>query len=314
MKELKNLHSLNDKKLLVVLPVNKVNDFLLNECAYSLAEQTYPIDVLVLTNGLTDEQTEIVKSILDKPQLSISKKNENGEIESETIIATGKINYTIESSENYTFSTMFNEVFNYATVNDYKWMSIVEPDDVLDFKWYNTFDKFSNEKEYDGYFPIMREINNGQLTGFFNEANWADGMAEVAGVFDLNLLLKFSCINLTGGILNVESIKNYSENIDGVYKPIKESIKISSIYEFFLRMIYNDLKLYTIPRIGYEHRSFNTAQASIDPFVSKTPSYVLGRAIENGEITGEEYKFWNELAIKEYYFEEDRKLEYIVEA
>ncbi len=44
-----------------------------------------------------------------------------------------------------------------------------------------------------------------------NEACWVDGFAEVAGIFDLNLMLRFNCINISGCAFKTKSILNYSE-------------------------------------------------------------------------------------------------------
>ncbi len=63
MKELQNLNSSNNNKILVVLPLNKVEDYLLNECLYSLAQQEYPIDLLILANNLSQEQKDIILSM-----------------------------------------------------------------------------------------------------------------------------------------------------------------------------------------------------------------------------------------------------------
>ena len=313
MKELKNLNSLNNKKLLVVLPVNgKFNDVQLNECAHSLAQQSYPVDVVILTNGIDEKQEVIMKKILDAPEVRVSFKNEKGEQETKIVVAEKKLNYVIEKTDNYTFPSVFNEAFNYSSVNGYEWFSVVEPGDVLDGKWYDTFAKFSEKKtEYGGFFPITRELINGQFVGFFNEASWSEGLGvEVAGVFDLQLLMRYNCMNATGVVLKTESIKEYSQDDNGVFKPMKESVKVSYMYEFFLRMIYNDIKFYTIPRLGYEHR-IDASVTTVDPFSSKIPKDITAKTTENGGMSQEEYKWWSDFAKKEYFFDEDRKLEYV---
>jgi hypothetical protein len=314
MKELKNLNSLNNKKLLVVLPVNnKFNDVYLNECAYSLSHQTYPIDIVVLMNGVDSEKETIIKEILDSPKILVTTKGANGQSEDKYVVAEKKLNYVIEKTDSYTFPSIFNEAFNYASVNSYEWFSVVETEDILDAQWYSTFAKFAEKRtEYHGFFPLTREVTNGQFLGFFNEACWSEGLGvEVAGVFDLQLLMRYNCMNATGAVIKTESIKEYSQNIEGVYKPMKESVKVSYMYEFFLRMIYNDLKFYTIPRLGYEHRLDNSNKA-VDPFSSKVPKDLMARTPENGGMTLEEYKWWSDFAKKEYFFDEDRKLEYVV--
>lgn len=306
MKELQNLKTSNNKKLLTVLPVNEVKDVFLNECAYSLAKQEFPTDLLVLINGLDDKQIEIVKSILDNPTVKITKKQEDGEKKEETLNAEEKLNYVIEKTEKTTFSEFFNEAFNYAIKNNYEWISPIECEDVLNFKWYKNFSVYSEKKEeIGGFLPINREIANGVFVGFFNEACWGENMAEVAGVFDLQLLLKFNCINFTGGVYKVELLKEYSEVEDDYYKPIKESMKVSYLYEFFLRMIYNDIKFFTIPRVGYERRINNFSP--VNEMSCKIPKNLSQLPKDKGGMDDNEIRFWLELAKKEYFFDEDRK-------
>lgn len=313
MKELKNLSSSNSKKLLAILPINTVNDVYLNECAYSLAQQNYPVDLLVLSCGLSDEDIARASGILSFPKIRLSVKNAEGNPEYKEEVADKKLNFIIEKTDNYTFQSVFNEGFNYAVVNGYEWFSIVECEDILDVNWFENFRKFSEKKtEYHGFLPLTRQVSNGGFVGFFNEACWSEGLGvEVAGVFDLQLLMRFNCMNLTGAILKTNSIKEYSEEKDGLFKPMKESIKISFMYEFFLRMVYNDLKFYTIPRLGYEHR-IDTSFKKVDPFSSKIPRDITSKAVEEGGMAGEEFAWWSDLAKKEYFFDPDRNIQYAV--
>src|ERR1035437_9307651 len=101
MKELKNLNSLNNKKLLVILPINKINDVFLNECFYSLAQQTRPIDLLVLTHGLSDDQLTVLKNIIENPSFNVNEKKDDGTIGIKTITSELKINYVIKNTDNY---------------------------------------------------------------------------------------------------------------------------------------------------------------------------------------------------------------------
>lgn len=321
MKELKNLSSSNDKKLLVVLPVNSLNDVYLNECAYSLAQQIYPIDLLVLSNGLNDTDYGRVVEILTAPKIRLSVKNAEGNLEYKEEVADKKLNFIIEKTENYTFQSVYNESFNYAVINGYEWFSVIEGEDVLDVSWFDNFRKFAEKKtEHHGFLPLTRGVSNGAFIGFLNEACWTEGLGvEVAGVFDLQLLMRFNCMNATGAIFKTDSIKEYSEHkvdsenkvVLGSYKPMKESVKVSYMHEFFLRMVYNDLKFYTIPRIGYEHRT-DASIKTVNPFSSKIPRDITSKAPENGGMTGDEFGWWSDLAKKEYFFDSDRDLQYVV--
>ena len=303
MKEFKNYNSSNDNNLLFILPINTIDETALNEICYSLSEQGESIDLLVLVNGNLSIPT--LDEILKSPSVKRVEKDQEKE-EPVVLNGTNKINYIINITDQDSFGKVFNEGFNYAIANNYKWFVFCEHDDIFSKNWLKYFKMFSETNtEYDGFLPLTKETAPIGFSGFMNEACWVDGMAEVAGVFDLNLLLKFNCMNITGTALKTESVKQYSEEIEGYYKPIKESIKINYLYEFFLRMIYNDLKLYTIPRIGYDHR-INKSAEKLDYFNSKMPSNFGQIPVEKGGITQEEYKFWMELSKKEYFFDNDR--------
>jgi hypothetical protein len=305
-----NLDTKNNKETLLVLPINKLEDFPLNECLYSIAEQSVPVDVLVLVNGLNKDQVDHLEKIIESPKITISKKNEKGEITREEIVSKNDINYVIEITNSDTFQKVFNEAANYANINEYNFFSVIEYDDVLDNKWIEKVSLFANDKkDIDVFLPLTREMSNGVFLGFFNEASWVDGYAEEAGFFDHNLLLRFNCMNITGSVFKTKSLIEKSENKEGVYKPIKESMKIGYSYEFFLRMIYESLKMFTIPRIGYEHRIDRPCE-NVNYFSSKIPRDIISKDQTKGGITTEEHSFWLNLAKKEYFIETDRGITY----
>ena len=67
MKELTTLESSNNKKLLVVLPINKILDKNLNKALFHLREQTYKIDLLILTSkDLTEEEVGKIRAYIEK--------------------------------------------------------------------------------------------------------------------------------------------------------------------------------------------------------------------------------------------------------
>ena len=133
-------------------------------------------------------------------------------------------------------------------------------------------------------------------------------MSEEAGKIDINLLSRYNCINPLGAVYKISSIKEYSEVSDDTYYPMKESIKLSHYYEFFLRMIYNDLKVMTVPRLGYELRIVR--KEIYTDSTCKLPQDITMYPADRGGITTEEGRFWFELAKKEYFFDEDRKRAY----
>jgi hypothetical protein len=138
-----------------------------------------------------------------------------------------------------------------------------------------------------------------------NEAPWAEGLAEEAGKLDLNLLSRFNCMSPLGAAFRTSMIKKYSEEIEGVFYPFKQSFRLSHYYEFLMRMIYNDLKGMCIPRIGYEYRT-----KTVDTFKEcfcKIPENLTSIPEEHGGITPHEAQFWLDLSKKEYFFDVERK-------
>jgi hypothetical protein len=79
---------------------------------------------------------------------------------------------------------------------------------------------------------------------------------------------------------------------------IKPNFKLTFIYEFLLRLTFNSVRMMTIPKIGYKH--VNLREGSI------FWNYKSGSEI----LTENEVKFWIDSAKKEYFFKDERKLNY----
>ena len=305
MKELKSLKASNNNILVGLYLDSKFHEGQLAQCLYGLANQEYPIDVVVLDGGLTDKDLESLTKIASKPTIRVLKNNEEGNPIEEVVEADKALEINIVKTEVSNFSQIFNDIFNLALNNDYESFSIIEVGDAVGANWYSIANTYAEENEEIGFFlPMVRSFKNGVLTGLMNEAAWADGMSEEAGKFDMNLLLKFNCANPLGGVYRVKSLEEYSEEIDGRYLPMKESVKISHYYEFFLRMIYNDVKMMTIPRVGYDFRVNDVKEFSHSS--SKVPANITVIPAYKGGIDAGETSFWVELAKKEYFFDEDR--------
>ncbi len=281
----------------------------LSECLYSLSEQSKPVDVVIFTHGLNEEQVSSIKNIAAKPFYTISKRAENSETITERIDATKSLNCSFVDVESLNFSQIFNRTFNLAVQSGYELISLVEAEDSFSLKWFELAQTYSSENsEVAILLPLIKNSINGTFTGLLNEAAWAEGMSEEAGKVDINLLTRYNCINPLGAVYKISSIKEYSEVSDDTYYPMKESIKLSHYYEFFLRMIYNDLKVMTVPRLGYELRIVR--KEIYTDSTCKLPQDITMYPADRGGITTEEGRFWFELAKKEYFFDEDRKRAY----
>jgi hypothetical protein len=81
----------------------------------------------------------------------------------------------------------------------------------------------------------------------------------------------------------------------GGFKP---SIKLTFVYELFLRLTYNSSKIMTIPKLGYKH--INLRHGGI------FWNYKNGDNV----LSEDEVKFWINSAKKEYFFNDDRQIKY----
>ena len=81
----------------------------------------------------------------------------------------------------------------------------------------------------------------------------------------------------------------------------KSSVKLTFVYEFFLRMTYNSAKIMTIPKIGYKHTNLRENSIFWD--------YKNG----DNKLSEDEVKFWISSAKKEYFFVNDRNIKYTEE-
>jgi hypothetical protein len=304
-----NLKELKQSNCLLAMYIYEMpTDRALAECLYSICEQTKPVDLIIYTRGLTDEQLNIVKTLAQAPYYTLTKRNDKDELVEEKIEAKNKLNFLIANSDtDMNFAQIFNNTFNIAKINGYETISFVEPEDSFSLKWFKTAEIFMSENpDLSIFLPLVKNSINGTFTGLINEACWAEGQSEEAGKTDINLLMKYNCVNPLGAVFKIEPIAEYSElDTTGKYFPMKESLKVSHYYEFFMRMVYNDLKVFTVQRLGYEMRI--TRKEVFKDSTCKLPQDITSYPSERGGISPEEGRFYVELARKEYFFDKDRK-------
>jgi hypothetical protein len=68
------------------------------------------------------------------------------------------------------------------------------------------------------------------------------------------------------------------------------------------------LKVRTIPRIGYEHKFIG--KAKFLETTSKIPQNIGMIPVDQGGMSPQEVQFYVDLAKKEYFFDNDRKIAY----
>lgn len=170
-----------------------------------------------------------------------------------------------------------------------EWVSILEMDDVYSKIW------FKNVQEYitaypavELFLPIVVEVDkNKGFAGIKNEPVWAHGFAEEMGFVDHNTLLGYNDFSIDGAVFKKSVIEEHGG--------IKSNIKLAFAYEFLLRLTYKDVKTMVIPKYAYQH-------------LSGREGSLLANVSANMDAV--EAKWWVEMAKKESFFPNDRKLTY----
>lgn len=287
----------------------KNGDFL-NNCLYSIAKQKHAVDLVIFYNNLTPEEISSLDQLAKNPVLVATKTVEEDKIEVERIpLPEGNsLSFHLVKTEATKFAQIFNLGFNYAVSNEYEFYSIVEQEDVIAVGWYDYASSyFSEDSKMSVALPLIRNVINGVFNGVINEASWVEGLSEEAGITDINLLLRYNIVNILGAVFRVSMVQENSEQReDGLFYPFKESVRLTHTYEFFLRMIYNDLRIKTIPRICYELKFLSKPMYSETS--SKVPNNIGMLPREVGGIEQKEIQFYVDLAKKEYFFDKDRKV------
>jgi glycosyltransferase involved in cell wall biosynthesis len=173
-----------------------------------------------------------------------------------------------------------------------KWVSILEFDDEYSSIWFKNVDEYSKAYEdMDAFLPLVVDTDDkGVFAGFTNEASFAVSLNSEIGILSNDVLLGYQNFQSSGMVIK----KSVFEN-NGGFKP---SFKLTFVYEYFLRLTYNSVKIMTIPRIGYKHT--NLRQGSI------FWNYKFGEE----KISDNEVTFWLEAAKKEHFFTADREIKY----
>jgi len=170
-----------------------------------------------------------------------------------------------------------------------KWFSILEYDDEYQKNWFRSVVKYIDAyPDVQLFMPIVVDVNEGGgFLGFTNEAVWANSFSDELGYLDNNALLRYQNFNIDGMVMTKETYEEF-----GGFKP---SIKLTFIYEFLLRMTFNDVKIMTIPKFGYKH-------------VNQRPGGLFDSY--RTSMAPPEQAFWISLAKKEYYHTHDRNIKY----
>jgi hypothetical protein len=256
------------KNITVLLPIHKLdNDYQqMLDNAISSVEQFYnDVNLLIVC---PPEVKNVLESLSDK--LDIEVVDNNGKTD-----FCSQINVGIENCKT-------------------EWFTILEVDDEFKPIWLKSMNEYMKEyTDVDVFLPIVKDINTeGKFISFTNESAWAYGFTENQGFLDNELLLDFQNYQTSGGLYKTKTIKDNGG--------LKENIKLTFTYELFLRLTHNNVKILTIPKIGYQHVNFRED--------SLFWSY---KNDENNKLSEDEVKFWLDTAKKEFFFKNKRDITYV---
>jgi len=202
----------------------------------------------------------------------------------------------IEKTEESDYCSMINAASAYVNT---PFFSVLEFDDyVLTPKWIDLAQIYIDAyPEISVFLSIIKQVNEkDELIGITNELFWAlDDLSSSSeepsdfnnvGFLSLERALKKQKFDLCGSLIKTDDFI--------LVGGLKKSIKIFFNQEFVLRSLYQGKGVFVIPKVGVSHTNF------------RPNSYL--KLMEN--INVNEMNFYKSLSRKEYYFNEDRNIEF----
>ena len=266
----------NNLNLTVIIPVHSVADenfnTLLDGALTSIQNNAvHPSKVVVVRCGCGE-----VKTVLDGFDFS-------------------KYSFDISVIENTTGKSFQNQINFAVNQIETEYFSFLEFDDEFSVNWFKNVKKYTEAyPNTDMFLPIISDVNHeDKFIGYTNEAAWAYNFSDTLGHIDHEVLTEYPNINPDGMVVKTEVFKSV-----GGYK---NSIKLTFNYEFLLRFTNGGRNIMVIPKVGYKHTNMRPGSLFWE--------YKNSEIMEN-RITPDEAKFWMESAKKEFFYTEDRPLNY----
>lgn len=207
-----------------------------------------------------------------------------------TIPVSSKLNIDFLVNEG---NTSYQNQINLAVKSiKTKYFTVLEFDDEISELYIKNVELYT--KHYDDvdiFLSMIIETNEKkEAVKLTNELVWSQqsaGESGTLGFLNNDTLKMHTDFKLSGAVIN----KNSFEKVGGY----KTNIEFTFMYEFLLRSLQNGLKIMTIPKVIYKH------------LLEREDSFSQNH---QKNTTLDERKFWFETAIKECFFNEDRKVEY----
>jgi hypothetical protein len=139
------------------------------------------------------------------------------------------------------------------------------------------------------FLPLTEVVdyNSKGIIGYANEAVWASSFSDELGYLDIQGLENYLNFNASGGVFKTEEFLSLGG--------LKASMELVFWYEFLMRALYKEKRVFVIPKIGYFH-------------LVNRPGCMTTKYAET--MSEKEADWWIDLAKKEYFFPQDRKKTY----
>lgn len=254
------------------------------------------ISVIVPINQLTEKLTKF----LDNAILSIANQTEKPkevlfvhpeDVKLDALSNLNKIEGLYKSVINKGETDFCSQINLGVEESTGEFFSILEVDDEYSKIWFKNVHSYQEEvPNADVYLPITVEMReDGSFIDLTNQPVWAQGFNELSemGFLEHNKLLEYPNFSISGAVIK----KNTFQEIGG----LKPSMKLTFVYEFLLRLTFNNGVVMTIPRIGYRHLR------------ERQDGLLVTTLSDMNEL---ERKWWLDKAKKEFYFNNDREIRY----
>ena len=258
----------NSLDLTVIIPINKLeNDLdrnLFSESIKSIFNQNgnfSPKEVIIITNTETSKEIDLK------------------EYKSARFVINDESSNNIQSQINKAVKEVKTNFF----------MILDSDDELTNFYMSNIAMHMEEMQNIDMFLPLIADVTlDKRIHRYINEINWAkDVTNDKHGYLTMETLMNYNLVSINGAVIRKEKF----EEAGG----LKESIKLTFVYEFLMRFTNIDGITYTIPKIGYLRK------------MGRDNCYLASQA----NMDEDEVNFWWSLAKKEYVWPHDRNKAYV---
>jgi len=254
------------ENLTVIIPLNKLENELDNELFVQAVESIY------------NEKN----NLLPKEVIVITTKETKAQIKTDRAIR-----FVINNETSDNVQSQINKAVKEVKTSFF--MILDSDDELTNFYMSNLAMHMEEMENVDMFLPLVADVTlDKRIHKYVNEINWAkDVTNDKHGYLTMETLMNYNLVSINGAAIRKEKF----EEAGG----LKESMKLSFVYEFLMRFTNIDGIAYTVPKIGYLRK------------MGRENSYLAQQAtMEHDEIA-----FWWNLAKKEYVWPHDRNKTYV---